>query len=72
MCVVMHQKTKYWLIADLIESIPRLGNFVVLAGFYGDLGLYEMLFILPICNLPKVHIRFVYLTVFRVVKTGDT
>ena len=48
MCVVMHQKTKYWLIADLIKSIPRLGNFVVFAGFYGDLGLYEMSFILPV------------------------
>ena len=41
MCVVMHQKTKYQLIADLL-SILRLGNFVILADFYGDLGLYEM------------------------------
>jgi len=32
-------KTKYHSTCDVIESIPRLGNFVILAGFYGDLGL---------------------------------
>ncbi len=31
-------------------TIPRLGNFVIPAGFYGDLGLYEMSCILPYPN----------------------
>ena len=50
------------LIHELVGWVKRLAVSMVVALEY----------LANICNLVRVHVCFIYLTVFSVVKTGDT